>query len=132
METQENLCLELSSLQCYTKIKGGVAMDAFNAYAAYLKKQHYDSSLEEHLTMYDHLPYVRDYDMCNGAIMVSGNIIKFFRCTEIKPFTVSNRDNEFEQIVEKHLSEAAKSIPAYATAKDEITFMDDDENANDM
>ena len=107
-------------------------MDAFNAYAAYLKKQHYDSSLEEHLTVYDNLPYVRDYDMCNGSIMVSGNIIKFFRCTETKPFTVSNRDNEFEQIIEKHLSEAARKIPAYSLATEEMVLTDDDENANDM
>lgn len=106
-------------------------MDAFHAYATYLKKQHYDASLEDHLTMYDHLPYVRDYDMCNGAIMVSGNIIKFFRCAETEPFTVSNRDNEFEQIVEKHLSEAEALVPAYTTANDEMVFTDD-ENANDM
>lgn len=107
-------------------------MDSFNAYATYLKKQHYDSSLEDHLTMYDHLPYVRDYDMCNGAIMVSGNIIKFFRCSEVEPITISNRDNEFEKIVEKHLSETETKIPTYATAKDDMVLTDDDENANDM
>ena len=104
-------------------------MEAFHAYAAYLKKQHYDSSLEEHLTMYDHLPYVRDYDMCNGVLMSSGNIIKFFRCAETEPFTVSNRDNEFERIVEKHLADAAREASARA-ANDEMEFAE--ENVNDM
>lgn len=105
-------------------------MDAFHAYAAYLKKQHYDPSLEEHLTMYDHLPYVRDYDMCNGALMSSGNIIKFFRCAETEPFTVSNRDKEFERIVEKHLADAAREASAHAAANDEMGFTN--ENVNDM
>ncbi len=109
-------------------------MDSFNAYATYLKKQHYDSSLEDHLTMYDHLPYVRDYDLCDGVLMVSGNMIKSFRCTEIEPFVVSNRDHEVEIIMEKHLSKAKSTMSNNTPSNDTTTFMDEDEdeNANDM
>lgn len=111
-------------------------MDAFNAYATYLLKRPYDSSLEDHVTMYDSLPYERDYDMCNGAIMVSGNIIKFFRCSQAEPFTVSNRDHEFDKIIKKHLLNHKSST---VHTPDEISFTekkvftsDEEDNTNDM
>lgn len=42
--------------------------------------------------MYDHLPYQCDCDMCNkdSIAMVSGNLIKFYRCSTTKEYTIDN------------------------------------------
>jgi hypothetical protein len=48
----------------------------------------YDKSLEENLTMYDEMPYVRDDSLCNRSTvrLVSGNIIKYYRYKLVDPY----------------------------------------------
>lgn len=48
----------------------------------------YDKSLEENLTMYDEMPYIRDDSLCNRSTvrLVSGNIIKYYRYNLVDPY----------------------------------------------
>lgn len=43
-----------------------------------VNQRHYDSSYEDHLGMYDHLPYVTNRDICNKEHiqLTFGNVIK--------------------------------------------------------
>jgi hypothetical protein len=44
------------------------------------EKGPYDFSMEENITMYDKMPYIRDVNICNRDTigLFSGNIIKFY------------------------------------------------------
>lgn len=50
----------------------------------------YDSSLEENINMYDNMPYHRDINYCNqdNLGLISGNIIKFYRCKLVETITI--------------------------------------------
>ena len=47
-----------------------------------MKLRPFDSSMIEDTSMYDHLPYQRDADICNiGSVaLCSGNLLKHYRC----------------------------------------------------
>lgn len=50
--------------------------------------RHYDNSLENNLSMYDHMPYYRDENLCNQSTIAleSGNVIKYYRVKLLDPF----------------------------------------------
>ncbi len=50
----------------------------------------FDHKYECPTQFYDHLPYVRDYDLCNWTPlrMLSGNIIKFYQYNLEKPVII--------------------------------------------
>lgn len=52
----------------------------------------YDKTLEVNLTMYDNMPYKRDDSICNRSTvrLISGNIIKYYRCKFALPFVLDN------------------------------------------
>lgn len=63
--------------------------------AATKKLNPYDSALEDNLSMYDKLPYQRDANLCNrdSLGLVSGNILKNYRCKMNEPYEVKNMDD---------------------------------------
>lgn len=86
-------------------------------------KHPYDSSMEVDTTMYDHMPYKRDYDICNGKTirLVSGNIIKYFRCVEQNTFEVKNHDNEVKAKLAKLNQDNQKDIVSDASSTETTT-----------
>ncbi|MBE5967075.1 MAG: hypothetical protein E7255_08935 [Lachnospiraceae bacterium] len=54
----------------------------------------YDDSLWDHQqwSMYDNMPYVCDKEICNDTHLkiVSGNIIKYYRCLMKEPYEVKH------------------------------------------
>lgn len=75
-------------------------------------KQPYDSTLEENMSMYDKLPYKRNADMCNASTLalVSGNLIKFYRCNYHEPREIDTQDDHFNAIVSNHLKRQEKEL----------------------
>lgn len=57
----------------------------------------YDNSYGYSCSLYDNLPYVRDYDRCNETMvrMYSGNVIKINTYNLTDEVTLNNRDIEF-------------------------------------
>ena len=69
--------------------------------------------------LYDRLPYVRNFDICNGTHvkMESGNIIKFYESKENKKnFSIPNRDDEFENIIAASQKKRAQQLEAKKSA----------------
>ena len=75
-------------------------------------KQPYDARLEENMSMYDKLPYKRNEDMCNASTLalVSGNLVKFYRCTYDEPAEIDTQDDKFNSIVSEHIRKQEKEI----------------------
>lgn len=50
----------------------------------------FDVTFGERLSMYDNMTYHKDNNVCNSSNirMESGNVYKFFRCAEQKPYLV--------------------------------------------
>lgn len=50
----------------------------------------YDVTYGEHLSMYDNMTYHKNNNVCNASNirMESGNVYKFFRCIEQKPYLI--------------------------------------------
>lgn len=63
----------------------------------------YDHNLDFHVTLYDHLPYKRDSDYCNGKIPIqSGRIIKYYLCSnQEESFVINNQDDRTELLLDK-------------------------------
>lgn len=59
----------------------------------------YDASGEVNLSMYDKLPYKRNYDACNAEHirMESGNVLKYYRINNGETYEVKNQDETFEK-----------------------------------
>lgn len=57
----------------------------------------YDASGEVNLSMYDKLPYKRNYDACNAEHirMESGNVLKYYRISTGEAYEVKNHDETF-------------------------------------
>ncbi len=84
-----------------------------------MKLKQYDSSLDSHVTMYDNLPYKRNYDYCNEnhIRLISGNITKYYMIANTdKVATISNHDDDIEARLQEI---AAQSIPAAASVIEE-------------
>lgn len=84
-----------------------------------MKLKQYDSSLDSHVTMYDHLPYERNYDCCNEnhIRLVSGNLAKYYMIAPTdKVTTISNHDDDIEARLQEI---AAQAIPAAASVVEE-------------
>lgn len=82
----------------------------------YLK--HYDISLEKHVTMYDNLPYKRNYDMCNENTVryYSGNITKYYLIPPNDNVAIiNNHDEDIYAILEK-----AATVPEQASIPAQI------------
>lgn len=75
-------------------------------------KQPYDATLEENMSMYDKLPYKRNEDMCNASTiaLVSGNLVKFYRCNYQEPREIDTQDDHFNAIVSDHLKKQEKEL----------------------
>lgn len=75
-------------------------------------KQPYDATLEENMSMYDKLPYKRNVDMCNASTLalISGNLVKFYRCTYDEPREIDTQDSKFDAIVTAHIRKQEKEI----------------------
>lgn len=54
----------------------------------------FDSSVSDHSSMYDNLPYQRNQDMCNETKVAkrSGNVLKFYTCEVKDAFRIDNKD----------------------------------------
>lgn len=80
-----------------------------------MKLKQYDTSLDSHVTMYDHLPYERNYDCCNEnhIRLVSGNLAKYYTITPTDEIvTISNHDEDIEARLQEI---AAQAIPSAAS-----------------
>lgn len=66
----------------------------------------FDESMITDLSMYDHMPYIRDSGICNieTVRLVSGNIIKYYRYDTNLPFNLDNQD----EMIRKKLDELRK------------------------
>lgn len=75
-------------------------------------KQPYDSTLEENMSMYDKLPYKRNIDMCNASTLAleSGNLIKYYRCTQVDPVEIATQDEHFSTIAQAHIQAYEKNV----------------------
>lgn len=84
-----------------------------------MKLKQYDSSLDSHVTMYDHLPYERNYDFCNENHigLVSGNLAKYYMIAPTdKVTTISNHDDDIEARLQEI---AAQAIPVQTSVVEE-------------
>ena len=50
----------------------------------------YDDSSHEFITLYDNMPYEWDSDYEKHLTLVSGNIIKDYRCRTKEPYTIQH------------------------------------------
>lgn len=75
-------------------------------------KQPYDATLEENMSMYDKLPYKRNEDMCNASTLAleTGNLIKYYRCTEIDSIDIKTQDEHFSAIADAHIQAYEKEL----------------------
>lgn len=82
----------------------------------------YDATLEDNLTMYDKLPYNRDYDICGpGKIgLISGNLVKYYRCAPSESVMVENHDSDFMRRLSEERHRAEKRQEALSKPKEEI------------
>lgn len=99
---------------------------AYNDIAA-AKLMAYDDSFLYHCALYDNLPYVRTYELCNEntVCVFSGNVVKNMSYNIADPIIISNHDEEFRRVLENMRLEAA------VIAEDEYNENDsvDDEDA---
>lgn len=74
----------------------------------------FDSSMSDHLSMYDNLPYQRDPDRCNGQVVCkeSGNILKFYRCNIDGAYEVSNQDENTSKMLARLRKSQVREAPA--------------------
>ena len=89
----------------------------------------YDTALDFHVTMYDHLPYQRDSDYCNieKVMLVSGRVIKFYLCfNQPEAFAINNKDDEIEDILAKVQIAEKKHASTKRVKKSTITEDSDD------
>lgn len=74
----------------------------------------YDASGEVNLSMYDKLPYKRNYDACNAEHirMESGNVLKYYRInTAGDSYEVKNQDETFKKrIAQKQLRKKEEPV----------------------
>lgn len=75
-------------------------------------KQPYDTTLEENISLYDRLPYKRNEDLCNASTLAleSGNLIKYYRCTQIEPVEIETQDEHFSAIANAHIQAYEKNL----------------------
>lgn len=75
-------------------------------------KQPYDATLEENMSMYDKLPYKRNEDLCNASTLAleSGNLIKYYRCTEADAIEIETQDEHFSAIANAHIQAYEKEV----------------------
>ena len=62
----------------------------------------YDHTLDYPISMYDKLPYKRNYDYCNirHVALYSGHIIKYYLClNQSEKYPINNRDEQIEEIL---------------------------------
>lgn len=62
----------------------------------------YDHTLDYPISMYDKLPYKRNYDYCNirHVALYSGHIIKYYLClNQSEKYPIDNRDEQIEEIL---------------------------------
>ena len=77
-----------------------------------VQNKHYDSSLEYNVSIYDHLPYVRDDNIC-GADQIginSGNVVKFYCLEKEEPCVISNQEELIKACIKKKEDEILKQI----------------------
>ncbi len=83
------MSLNEGSIQLFLKIRRVIIMDAYE-----LRKRRdlapYDDSMLFISTIYDHLIYIMDVDLCprDAHKLVSGNIIKGVRCNVSQVYSV--------------------------------------------
>lgn len=55
----------------------------------------YDESMNEHFSMYDHMIYRMDAEVCTkeSICLISGNIIKYYRYVAEIPYELDNQDD---------------------------------------
>ncbi len=72
----------------------------------------YDSRYDFDVSMYDHLPYDRDEDLCNisSVKLESGNLIKYWRCKSKDSIPIVNKESLIEEDkIEDKISELCDS-----------------------
>lgn len=94
----------------------------------------YDSTIEDHLTMYDSLPYARDISLRGSDVIAlkSGNIIKYYRCAKKEPFMVSNHDVAFTKGTNKLKQKEANEIAAMQKRLEELPDDLTEEQMNEL
>lgn len=104
------------------------------------KLKPYDSSLNEDMSMYDHLPYQRDIDLCNEhtIALYSGNILKYYYCSIKEPCQLDHRDDLALAKIRQHEQEQAlleqvetKALPRQEKAMESIDLNDDEGTLTD-
>ena len=91
-------------------------MDYMNRVEGISKK--YDGALEYGITMYDELPYQRNSDVCNASTLAlySGHVIKYYLCNnQMDSYTINNRDDQIEEILQRIRLEEEKRLQTPAT-----------------
>lgn len=85
-----------------------------------MKLKQYDTSLDSHITMYDNLPYERNYDCCNEnhIRLVSGNLAKYYMISPTDEVaTISNHDEDIKARLQEI---AAQAIPAASSVVEDL------------
>lgn len=75
-----------------------------------MKLKPFDYSMNEDYSMYDHLPYEKDIDLCgpDKIAMESGNIIKFYQCNIRDTYQISGIDDLFYEKLSLHEEQQAE------------------------
>lgn len=86
----------------------------------------YDASMEEPLTMYDHLPYRRDVSLCDAhsIALESGNILKYYRCAVKDARSISNRDTNIEIMLNKKRKHSRKPDQIFTDTAEQLPEQD--------
>lgn len=97
-------------------------MSQNNACVFSVLKRPYEAVLEDNLSMYDRLPYRRDAELCNKSTLalVSGNLIKYYRCASQEMLQVNNQDENFAAILAFHKKEEEIKCAKRAARKSAI------------
>lgn len=84
----------------------------------------YDSSLEEDITLYDHLPYERNLAVCgNDRIATySGNVVKYATYREKDKVEVANRDEMLLARIQKEKELAQMKAELESPAQESELF----------
>lgn len=71
------------------------------------KLKPFDNTLMDDLCMYDKMPYVSNYDLCNSSTVTiqSGNLLKSYRVKELEPYIIKPDETRFQY----HSSESLQS-----------------------
>ena len=95
-----------------------------------MKLRPFDLSMIEDTSMYDHLPYQRDADICNiGSVaLCSGNLLKHYRCAFGDTLELTDMDKLAVEKIQEYIEREQERLGLSGEEPEVVDSYEDDYN----